>query len=177
MGDGASGLAMLIGLVIVVVVVASTALPAWLGRRRFGLPGLLVFGALGMAASVLYVIATFYEDTWSPPLALTFEAPPGVKHKLVRVIEDPGAPPIVVTGRKLPFTQRHARLVVPADGIVRVRDLAPLRGEDVRAYLHGELHGGGGMGPGYLFAFSGRDVPPEEQPRFNRRWAHEAASR
>jgi hypothetical protein len=174
-GDGMAGLALAIGAACIALVFAPAAIGGVLGylalRGRVGAFGALLGGLLGAGAGALAVTATFFESTWSPPQTLLLEVPAGFAHEWVVLIADPTASADVAWGGfDAPFTSRRARLAVPSSGVLRVRDLGPLDGADVEAFLStGKRQGGRaslnappGVGPGRLAAFHFASYPGRE---------------
>lgn len=143
-------------------------------RKRAGAAGAVgaVLGALlGAGAGALAVTATFFESTWSPPIALRLDVPAGFRHEWVVLIADPAASADVAWGGvDAPFLSRQGRLAVPMSGVVRVRDLGVLDGGDVEATLstgqkqwgRAGLNAPPGVGPGRLVAFSFAPYPGRE---------------
>jgi hypothetical protein len=173
--DGMEGLAIAIAAASLAMVVVPAALGGVLGylalRKHQGAVGALVGALLGGAGGVLGVTATFFESTWSPPPSLTIEVPPGFGHEWVVFIADPSAGATITwAGFDAPFTSRHARVAVPASGVVRVRELGLLDGGGVRARLSTGVDATGsaskgappGVGPGRLVAYVFAPYPGRE---------------
>lgn len=125
---------------MLLLLAAGAGLGIWLARRlrpksRWALIAGVVAGTL---AGWLALSSTFMEDTWSPPPEVALEVPPGFTHDWVYVLADPKAGvPVIWEGHNLPFTSQHARLRVPASGVLRVHDLGALDGGGSRARLAG----------------------------------------
>lgn len=138
-GDGMGGLAAAIGLASLCILVVPAALGGALGyfalRKWSGALGALLGAVLGAGTGVVAVAATFYESTFDPPVAITFEAPPGYRHDDVILLEDPSAPEIPWTGPNLPFVSPEARLPVDRGGVLRVRSLLELQTNDREGFL------------------------------------------
>lgn len=138
-GDGMSGLAAAIGVIMIAMVVGGFALAFFLGRgiaERSGAAGGkaswigLAIGLVGLGAGVLAVFATFYESAFSPPPAITLNLPLGYAHQTFVMLEDPAAT-TTLTWRGsdlIPFFGRTTALDVPAKGGLRIKDLGPLSG-------------------------------------------------
>lgn len=156
-GDQAGGLALAIGLVMLLMVVGGLVLFALLGRvlaRRIApeRPRLVMAltALVGAGLGWLLVIATFYESSWSPPPQLHLATAPGFDRPVV-ILEDPRAPlELAWQGGALPFTTARAEINVPPSGIVRVRDLGPAGGNAMLAvtWPDGRASPGAGGGPG-----------------------------
>lgn len=138
-GDGLGGLAAAIALASICIL----ALPAVLGgvlgyfalRKWSAAAGAIVGALLGGGMGYVAVMATFYESSFDPPVAITFETPPGYRHDDVILLEDPSAPEIPWTGLDVPFSSPTARMPVDRGGVARVRSLEALRTSDRRAFL------------------------------------------
>jgi hypothetical protein len=157
-GDGASGLAIAIGICMILLVLGGVALFALLGRaltrklpptrRRL----VLVLMALaGAGLGWMLVMATFYESSWAPPPRLSLATPAGFDAPFVILLEDPRAPGTVEwRDSVLPFTAATAEISVPRTGIVRVRDFGLMAGHaDLGIVWPDGTQGfGAGGGPG-----------------------------
>ncbi len=126
---------------MLLLLAVGVGLGVWLARRlrpksRWSLIAGVVAGTL---VGWLALSATFMEDTWSPPPEVALEVPPGFTHDWVYVLADPKAGvPVIWEGRNLPFMSQHARLRVPASGVLRVQELGALDGGGSRARLVGD---------------------------------------
>jgi hypothetical protein len=133
------GLAAAIALASLCILAVPAGLGAVLGdfalRKWSGVAGALLGAVVGAVAGVVAVAATFYESAFDPPLAITFEVPPGYRHDDVILLEDPSAAPIPWSGLDVPFSSPSARLPVDRGGVVRVRSLLDLSANDRRAFL------------------------------------------
>ncbi len=138
MGDGEDGLAFAILAVAVAMVVAGFLLMfvlGWfLGRSLHLKRGKVVLlaiasGLAGIGLGSLAVVATFFEDTWSPPPHLRIDVAKGFRPNWVILIEDPSAPSrLVWRGYNAPFHGISAEIAVPLGGVIRVRSLARVVG-------------------------------------------------
>lgn len=154
-GDGMGGLALAIGVAMLLMIAVPAALLAIFGKR-FGAKVVVPLFILGAGGGVLAVIATFYESVWSPPVLVLFEGTP--KHELLFIVEDPKAAPLEVKGLDLPLVQRTVRVSVPENGVAHVQSLAPIQGDvlggPLTARLNGRSDRGYGSQPGVvLFDF------------------------
>ncbi len=134
------GLAIAIGAASLLMIAVPAGVLGTLGylvmRKRAGALGAVAGALLGATGGVLAVTATFFESTWSPQPTLTLDVPPGFRHEWVLIIADPASPTeLVWAGVDAPFLSQSARLKVPPSGVVRVRALGRLDGDDVRATL------------------------------------------
>ncbi|MEO8247745.1 MAG: hypothetical protein ABI589_00095 [Burkholderiales bacterium] len=136
--DGMGGLAMAIGIAMLLILLVAFVLPFFAGRlfaRKRGWSGAkshsasIGMGLLGLACGGLIVIATFFESTWLPPPKLSFIASPGFTGDWVVLLEDPKASQAIDwSGVEMAFFGKSARIVVPTSGILRVKDLAGIAG-------------------------------------------------
>lgn len=157
-GDGAGGLALAIGIAMIVMVLGGLALFAFVGRAltRRSSPGrrrlvTILMALVGLVLGWLLVVATFYESGWSPPPRLTLTAPPGFDAPVVILLEDNRAPQTLAwQGGGLPFSAATAELVIPPSGVARVRSLGPAagRGDLEVVWADGRPSPGAGGGPG-----------------------------
>ncbi|MGV3621871.1 MAG: hypothetical protein ACO1OB_13690 [Archangium sp.] len=147
----AIGLAMIFMLVVPVVVLVLIA-------KRFGAVPMVIALVLGVVIGLVAITATFFESTWSPPLKIEFEGT--TEQTYVIVIPDENAPPIAVTGSKLPLMQQTTKLQVPASGIVRVRSLEPLFGDmSMNATYRGKsITGMASVAEGMVFDFNSEPI-------------------
>jgi len=135
-GDQAGGLALAIGVIMVLMVLGGVALLVLVGRaltRKLSpRPRLLVtllMVVVGAGLGWILVMATFYESSWAPPPRLSLATPAGFDAPAVILLEDRRAPRIVEwRDSGLPFTAATARIEVPPSGIVRVRDFGAMGG-------------------------------------------------
>lgn len=156
-GDHASGLGLILGIIMLLMIVGGLVLFALIGRalaRRIapGRPRLVMAltALVGAGLGWLLVMATFYESSWSPPPQLRLTTASGFDGPVV-ILEDPRAPQSLDwQGGTLPFTTPTAALSVPPSGIVRVRDLGPAGGNALLTVLwpDGRFSPGVGGGPG-----------------------------
>lgn len=158
-GDGMNGLAIAIFVVMAMMVAGGFAVFFLVGRligRRLRLsPGRrllasLALGLAGIGVGTLAVTATFYEGVWAPPPAIRLDVPPGFAHREVIVLEDPTASgDLVWRGVEAPFLGKSATIAVPANGIVRVRNLGMMtgRGDMSVTWSDGAWAGGLSAGP------------------------------
>lgn len=135
MTDGMEGLALAIAIASLCILVTPALLFGGVGyfvmRKRAGVLGAVAGVALGLGLGALVVVATFMESTWSPPVELTLEAPPDLRHRSVILLEDASAPTeIPWSGLEIPLSSPSARLPIPASGILRVRSLELVRTHD-----------------------------------------------
>jgi hypothetical protein len=157
-GDQASGLAMAIGIVMVLMVLGAVALFAFATRvltpklapprRRLVT---LLMALVGAGIGWLLVMATFYESSWSPPPRLQLATAPGFDAPVIVLLEDSRAPGAIEwRGGGLPFTTATAEISVPPTGIVRVRSFGAMAGRmDLDAiWPDGRRSPGAGGGPG-----------------------------
>ena len=137
-----------------------------LRKRKWGLAGALGGIFAGALVGGVAVGFTFFEDTMRPPAHLEIEAPPGFAHEWVFFVADPSvSTEIAWEGWWSP----SARVVAPASGVLRVRDLGRLDGGAPRVTLNGRDHRGysalrlpASMGGGRLVAFTFADWPGTE---------------
>jgi hypothetical protein len=100
-------------------------------RKRAGILGAAIGVALGLAIGALAVVATFMESTWNPPVELTIDVPPDLRHRSIVLLEDPSATAeIPWAGMEIPLSSPSAHLAVPPSGFLRVRSLEMLRTHD-----------------------------------------------
>lgn len=149
------GLAVAIGVAMIVMVTVPVVVLV-LVAKRFGTVAMVVALLVGLVVGGLAVTATFFERTWNRPIAVVFEG--ATPHTLIFVVPDPKAAPIDVTGLPVPLMQRKAVLRVPTNGVVYVKDLAPIQGEDLESRLNGKSNVGALSTPG-LMAFDFSDTP------------------
>ena len=132
MGDGMWGLAVAILGGMVLIMAVAIGIGVWLGRRLGSMAGVgwkwPVFAgtvALSTLIGVGVVVATFMEDTWSPPDDIVFALPPGFAPPSVMLMEDPTVSAEMPWrgSNKWPLMHRTAELAVPTNGVVRVRTL------------------------------------------------------
>lgn len=156
-GDQGNGLAMAIGIVMILMVLGAVAAFFLIGRaiarrvapRRRG-PVIAATMVLGVVAGWMAVTATFYESTWSPPPSLRLVTAPGFSQPRVILLEDPrSTQSLAVRESRLPFMATVAEVDVPASGIVRVRDLSAVAGRmDLGVQWSDGMQGfGAGGGP------------------------------
>jgi hypothetical protein len=117
-GDGLSGMAMAIAVMITVMIAVPGLIGAWLGyrglRTRTRRLGLVLGFVIGAGAGAWVATATFFERTWSPPPTLAVAVPPAFDHEWVIVIADTAAPKAIAwTGMALPFMSPHGRVDAP----------------------------------------------------------------
>ena len=127
---------MMIFIAMILMIVGALVVFAFIGRaiarkvapRRQGL--IMVLTALvGAGLGWLWVMATFYESSWSPPPQLQLAIAPGFDAPVVLILEDRGARQRVQLHESiLPFTRSTAQIAVPSSGIVRVHDLDAVQG-------------------------------------------------
>lgn len=158
-GDGMAGLGIAIMVAMIAIMIVSLVVAVLLARligrsMKFGRLGMLAtslgLGFIGLAAGVLVVIATFYEDTWSPPPRIRFNLPEGFAHHRVILLEDPATSRTIFwRGSEMPFRGLVADIDLPASGLLRVRSLehAIGRGDLVAVWSDGEATRGIGGGP------------------------------
>lgn len=145
------GLAVAIGLAMILMVTMPVVVLVLLAKR-FGAVPMVVALALGVVVGLLAVTATFFESTWSPPVRVVFEGQSD--EKVIVLVADEKAPPIVITGAKLPFVERRVVFTVPPDAVVRVQQLAPLQGDLVNGTWAGrDATGFGSVAEGMVFDF------------------------
>lgn len=134
MTDGMEGLALAIAIASLCILVTPALLLGGVGyfvMRRARVLGALGGVALGLGLGALAVVATFMESTWNPPVELTLETAPDLRHRSVILLEDPNAlTEIPWSGAAIPLSAPSARLPIPASGILRVRSLELLRTHD-----------------------------------------------
>ncbi len=133
--DGMEGLALAILLASICILLTPALLLGGLGyfvlRKRAGIVGAAIGAVVGLGMGALIVVATFMESTWNPPLELTFEAPPDLRHRSVLLLEDPTvSTEIPWSGMEMPLSSPSARLPIPASGFLRVRSLEAIRTHD-----------------------------------------------
>jgi hypothetical protein len=156
-GDHAGGLALAIGIIMLLMVVGGVALFFFVARlftrnvaprRRFLVTLLMALVGAGLAC--LLVMATFYESSWSPPPRLHLLTAPASGGPVV-ILEDPSASGTMTwRGGWLPFTAATAEINVPPSGIVRVRSLGsgPMNAMMEATWPDGRMSPGTGGGPG-----------------------------
>jgi hypothetical protein len=157
-GDGSSGLALAIAVAIALLVLGAMVAFVSVGRatsrklaprrRRLVVGGM---GLVGIGIGWILVMATFFEASWAPPPQLHVVTPGEFSAPVVILLEDPEAR----QGLKwretwLPFTAPTAEIVVPHNGIVRVRSFGPMKGRaDLDTVWSSGTQGfGAGGGPG-----------------------------
>lgn len=158
-GDGMGGLAvaiiaamiaiMLVGLLVALLLARFIARSMQLGRLGT-LAVSLGLGFVGLALAQLVVIATFYENVWSPPPRMRFNLPQGFAHQRVILLEDAAAPnSITWRGTEMPFQGLSTQVDLPASGVLRVRSLQHLagRGDVTVTWSDGLATRGIGGGP------------------------------
>jgi hypothetical protein len=158
-GDGAGGLAIVIGLVMAAIVAAGLVTAVLLGRllaRRLNLSTggtaltIVALGLAGLGAGGLIIAATFFESTFSPPPTVRFNLPAGFAHKWVILLEDPTATrELPWRGFEGPFSGVRANVEVPASGVIRLRDFGRMSGraDSVMVWSDGSDTTGGASGP------------------------------
>lgn len=142
----AIGLAMLAMLIVPVVVLVLIA-------KRFGAVPMIAALVLGLVVGVLAISATFFEDSWSPPMRVVLEGQ--TNEAVIVVVADENAAPLVITGSDLPFMEKKTVIQVPPNGLVRVKSLEPLYGQNLNA-RRGDVgaSGFGSMPEGMVFDFN-----------------------
>jgi hypothetical protein len=156
-GDGASGLAMAIGIAMVLMVLGSVgafvliarALKRWV-RPTLRVPVVVAMVVVGAGIGWVLVMATFYESSWSPPPQLSLATPPGFTAPAVLLLEDPRAPGSLEWHDSwLPFTTPTATANIPPSGILRVRSFGLIAGRaDADVVWPDGIRTGPGGGPG-----------------------------
>ncbi len=158
-GDGMGGMAAAIVAAMAFMLLGGMALLFWIGRTvarargwdRTRARNAGVFGGLvGLGLGALAVAATFFESSWSPPPRLDLNVASNYAQPWTILLEDPrAAATLDFEGSGLPFTQRHASLAVPHNGIVRVRSFGEAMGRAdlVVRWSDGSAQSGSGMGP------------------------------
>jgi hypothetical protein len=154
-----SGLALAIGILMILIVLGGLLSGVLLGRilaRRSGWSGskllfaTLGLGAIGAGVGVLVVIANFREDIWAPRRQVTFNAPLGFTQDWVILLEDRNSSvQLAWEGVEIPFFGKKTVIDIPASGIVRMRDLSGLRGRPGIKVLwsDGSCNNGNAHGP------------------------------
>jgi hypothetical protein len=149
---------MMIFIAMILMIVGALVVFAFIGRAiarrvapdRQGL--IMVLTALaGAGLGWLWVMATFYESSWSPPPQIQLAIAPGFDAPVVLILEDRGAGQRVQWHESsLPFTRSTAQIAVPPSGIVRVHDLGAAEGRADLSILwpDGTEAFGAGGGPG-----------------------------
>lgn len=158
-GDGMGGMAAAIGIVMLFMLLAGFGISFWIGAlfaRANGWQGgqarrtAIIAGLGGLGIGFAVVTATFFESSWSPPPRLDIAVQPGFKEDWAILIEDPdAATELDWRGTGLPFTQRNARVALPANGLLRVRSFGEGAGRsdlDVR-WSDGAVYNGYAGGP------------------------------
>lgn len=181
-GDQGNGLAMALGILMVLIVLGGAALFALAGRvlARGAAPprrrlAVLLMALLGAGLGWLLVIWTFYPSTLWPPPRLHLSAPPGFDAPVVILLEDPRAiRTLAWRAGALPFAAAEAEIGVPSSGIVRIRSFGPLADQGYAEVSwsggrRGSTLGGGNFGPpgteAKAFMIIGRaDTPPSGAP-------------
>jgi len=135
MTDGMEGLALAILLASICILLTPALLFGGVGyfvlRKRAGILGAALGVALGLGLGALIVVATFMESTWNPPVELTLDVPPDLRHRSVLLLEDPTASAeIPWSGMEIPLSSPSAHLTIPASGFLRVRSLEMVRTHD-----------------------------------------------
>lgn len=133
--DGMEGLAIAILLASICILLTPAMLLGGLGyfvlRKRAGIVGAAIGVCVGLGMGALIVVATFMESTWNPPVELTFEAPPDLRHRSVLLLEDPTvSTEIPWSGMEMPLSSPTARIAIPRSGFLRVRSLEMIRTHD-----------------------------------------------
>jgi hypothetical protein len=134
-GDQAGGLAIAIGIVMLLII-AGCGFLLWLiarfltrnvsPKRRGAVTLLLTVAGLGIGW--LAMMATFYESSFDPPPELRLATAPGFDAPWVVLLEDPRGQALEWRSSMLPFTATTAELNVPPSGIVRLRSFGPMEG-------------------------------------------------
>jgi hypothetical protein len=135
-GDHAGGLALAILIAMVLIVLGAVALFFLVARRltrnlapprRNLVVGLMVL--VGAGAGWMVMMATFFEESFSPPPLLRLAIAPGFDAPAAIILEDPRASRTMETrGGWLPFSATTADVDVPPSGIVRVRSFGAMGG-------------------------------------------------
>lgn len=125
---------------ILVAQLAMVVLPTWVCIKFFEtrLPPLtarLSGGVIGVALGAYCVYSTFYEPLAHQTPELTIEVPAGFAHEAVIFIEDQNAPLTMAWSQDGPFATKHARVVAPKSGVIRVSKLEVMHERTVDAQL------------------------------------------
>jgi hypothetical protein len=157
-GDGSSGLALAIVVAIALLVVGAMVAFVLVGRatsrRLVPERRRLVIGAMGLVGigtGWLVVMGTFFEASSAPPPQLRLVTPGEFSAPVVILLEDPKARQGIKWRETwLPFTAPTAAIIVPPNGVVRVRSFGPMKGRaDLGTVWSSGTQGfGAGGGPG-----------------------------
>ena len=173
--DGFEGLAAAIFLAMICMVVVPVLVFGALGwlatRKKKGWVGALAGAALGVTIGAGLIAYTFYADDLTRT-QLEFSVPSDFAHDWVVLMEDPSST-VDITWSRGGLAPRGT-LSVPSNGVVRLRTLEGVTGEDVEARLADGRPAMGGMarpnfpelGGGYLVMYSFRAYGDETEPDF-----------
>ena len=122
-GDQGGGLALAIGIVMLLMI-GGGALLLWLIARRLtrNVPAkrrnliAILLALVGAGIGWMFVMGTFYESSFDPPPELRLTAAPGMDAPWVLLLEDPRGQELIWQSSALPFTATTAELTVPPSG-------------------------------------------------------------
>lgn len=173
--DGFEGLALAIFLAMICMVVVPALVFGAIGwfatRRKKGWVGALSGAFAGVLIGGGLVAYTFYADELTRT-QLEFQVPPTFAHDWVVLMEDPTSS-IQIEWTRSGLASKGT-LTVPANGVVHVRTLEGVMGEDVEASLADGRRSWGSvarpnfpeLGGGYLVMYTFRQYGDETEPDF-----------